>query len=262
VQGNFLALLNSGKVRRMDKRVLDKIRVVLVETSHPGNIGAVARAMKTMCFHRLYLVRPNRFPCAEATARAAGSDDVLYHATVCETLEEALTGCSWVVGSSARRRHIAWPELSPKAFANAAVSKAQRMEVALVFGREQSGLTNSEVDHCHAIVHVPTNPEFQSLNIAAAVQILAYETQLAFLPANARATRPGPDANEVTVDDMERLYDHFEEALIEIDYLDPSKPKHLMRRLRRIVNRAQIDRSELNILRGILVAAQKAARRS
>ena len=245
----------------MDERALDKIRVVLVETSHPGNIGAVARAMKTMSFQRLYLVRPKRFPCADATARAAGSDDVLYHAIVSETLEEALTGCSWVVGSSARRRHIVWPELSPKAFANAALSKAQTREVALVFGREHSGLTNSELDHCHAIVHIPTNPEFRSLNIAAAVQILAYETHLVFLSDNACAVRPGPGATEVTVDDMERLYDHFEEALIEIDYLDPSKPKHLMRRLRRIFNRAQIDRSELNILRGILVAAQKAARR-
>lgn len=245
----------------MDKRVLDRIRVVLVETSHPGNIGAVARAMKTMWFHRLYLVRPKRFPCADATARAAGSDDVLYRATVCETLEEALAGCSWVVGSSARRRHIAWPELSPKAFANTGVSKAQRMEVAIVFGREHSGLTNSELDHCHAVVRIPTDPEFRSLNIAAAVQILAYETQLVCSPEVARPVRLDADAAEVTVDDMERLYDHFEEALIEIDFLDPGKPKHLMRRLRRIFNRAQIDRSELNILRGLLVAAQKAARR-
>jgi tRNA (cytidine32/uridine32-2'-O)-methyltransferase len=135
------------------------------------------------------------------------------------------------------------------------------MEVAIVFGREHSGLTNSELDHCHAVVRIPTDPEFRSLNIAAAVQILAYETQLVCSSEIARPVRLDADVTEVTVDDMERLYDHFEEALIEIDFLDPGKPKHLMRRLRRIFNRARIDRSELNILRGLLVAAQKAARR-
>lgn len=244
----------------MEEGILDQIRVVLVGTSHPGNIGAVARAMKTMCLNRLYLVQPERFPCADATARAAGADDVLYHAMVCDTLEEAIASCGWVVGSSARRRHIAWPELSPKTFAATAVSKAQSMEIAVVFGREHSGLTNSELDHCHSIVRIPTNPMFPSLNIAAAVQILAYETLRVCSSDETRLVRSDTKSREVTAEDMGRLYEHLEQALIEIHYLDPDRPKHLMRRLRRLFNRVDVTRSELNILRGILVAAQKAAR--
>ncbi len=245
----------------MQQDLVEKLRVVLVETSHPGNIGAVARAMKTMCLGRLYLVRPKRFPCAEATARAAGADDVLYRATVCESLSDALEGCGWVIGTSARARHIAWPSVAPRDSALKAVVQARSTDVALLFGRENSGLKNSELDHCHALVRIPTNPAFSSLNIAAAVQILGYELQLASLEPSGSWRGEIESHVPVSSEDMEGLYEHLMQALIDIGYLDVAAPKLLMRRLRRLFNRAVPDRTELNILRGILTAAQRRAKR-
>lgn len=235
------------------------VRVVLVETSHPGNIGAVARAMKTMCLDSLWLVRPKRFPCAEATARAAGADDILYNARVVDTLADAVAGCVWVAGSSARPRSIEWPELSPRECGAEAGRRAREGSVALVFGREHSGLTNEELDLCTAVVRIPANPRYSSLNLAAAVQILAYEV---LMGAVGSGDAPDAQAREsVTAEQMEGLFGHLEEALVEIGYFDPERPKRLMRRLRRLFQRAGIDASELNILRGILRAAQQAARR-
>ncbi|MCL5801027.1 MAG: RNA methyltransferase, partial [Gammaproteobacteria bacterium] len=157
---------------------LSNIRIVLVNTSHPGNIGACARAMKTMNLSSLNLVQPKVFPSAEATARASGAADVLAGAQVFETLDAALAGCVLVIGASSRQRTIVWPELTPRECARQVIVQCDRAPVALVFGREHSGLTNSELERCNALVRIPSNPDFSSLNIAAAVQILAYEIML------------------------------------------------------------------------------------
>ena len=245
----------------MEETLLGGIRVVLVQTSHPGNIGAVARAMKTMSLSHLCLVEPKRFPCAEATARAAGADDILYHARVFDTFEEALAGCHWVAGTSARARHIGWPELSPREFAGRALAQVANGDVALVFGREQWGLTNAELDRCQALVRIPANPLFNSLNLASAVQVLAYELQAAWDAALPMTDSAG-GGEIVGAQDLEGLYGHLEQALEDIGYYDPEKPKKLMRRLRRLFHRIELERSELNILRGILSAAQHKAKRS
>ena len=235
--------------------MLSDIRVVLVQPSHPGNIGASARAMKNMGLSRLYLVRPKVFPSAEATAMASGADDVLAAATVCDTLEQALHGCGFVVGASARTRRLPWPALDPRECAQRVVEERERTQVALVFGREKSGLTNDELERCHYLVTIPGNPEYRSLNLAAAVQIIAYEVFTA-------AREPGPDdaahAAEppATADDMEQFYAHLQRVLIETGFLDPDNPRHLIRRLRRLFNRARPDKNEVNILRGILTSVE------
>lgn len=243
----------------MQQSPLSNIRIVLVDTTHPGNIGAVARAMKSMSLQRLFLVRPRLFPCAEATARAAGADDVLHHAMVCQSLTDALSGCGWVVGTSARPRSIAWPELDPRTCSGRCLAEAQRTNVAVLFGREHSGLTNAELDHCHAVVRIPTNPEFSSLNVAGAVQVLGYELLQGSTHSIAPLRRVSPPAS---AEEMERLYAHLELTLEDIGYLDPANPRRLQRRLRRLFNRLQPDRSELNLLRGILSAAQRRAART
>ncbi|NIR30758.1 MAG: RNA methyltransferase [Gammaproteobacteria bacterium] len=245
----------------MHGSVADRIRIVLVEPTHPGNIGAVARALKAMGLRRLWLVSPRRFPSAEATARAAGADDILHDAVICDNLDEALSGCGWVLATTARARHIGWPLYDPREAATAAVAWTPRGEVALVFGREHSGLTNAELDRCQGVVRIPTNAGFRSLNIASAVQVLAYELYLAGAPEGARAAPERESTPAATAEQMEGFYRHLEDTLIAIGYLDPAKPKRLMRRLRRLFSRARPDRTELDILRGILSAAQRAARR-
>jgi len=247
---------------------LDRISVVLVGTTHPGNIGASARAMKTMGLAHLVLVNPRRFPCAEASARATGADDVLAQARVVGSLAEALADCGFVVGASARDRHIQWPALEPRECAARLISETAVGRVALVFGRENSGLENEELDRCHALVRIPTGGQLSSLNLGAAVQILAYE----ILRANREGDNvpeagggellPGAGHQEVPQHLMEGFYSHLNEALIEIGFYHPDRPKLLERRLRRLFNRVRPDRAELNILRGILTAAQKAARQN
>ena len=240
---------------------LEGVRVVLVDTSHPGNIGAVARAMWAMGLARLSLVRPKHFPSADATARAAGADALLYHAQVCDSLEQALADCAWVVGTSVRSRRLELPRLTPRGFAARAVEEARHGEVALVFGREQAGLSNQELDQCQAVASVATNPDFNSLNLAAAVQVFTYELRLAFCDGT-RASAAGSSDNgagATTAAELEGLYTHLEQALTDIGYYDPQAPKLLMRRLRHLYNRARPDRAELNILRGILAASQRAA---
>jgi len=244
----------------MDAQRLSNARVVLVEPSHPGNIGAVARAMKSMCLHRLYLVRPKRFPSADATARAAGADDILFDAVICESLPAALAGCVWVVGTSARDRSIQWPMLTPRQCAGKMAEKLAHDETALVFGREQAGLSNQELDSCHALVQIPTNADYCSLNLAAAGQVLAYELQLAVLQATTPLADEVVEAAAVSQEEMDGFYAHLEQMLVDIGYLDPEKPKKLMRRLRRMFNRTLPDRSEMNILRGVLSAAQRSAK--
>jgi tRNA (cytidine32/uridine32-2'-O)-methyltransferase len=239
--------------------MLDNIRIVLVNTSHPGNIGASARAMKTMGLEQLWLVQPKDFPNAEATARASGADDLLARAVVCDDLDSALAGCRWVVGASARLRTITVPLLLPRDCARQAHQECEQGKVALLFGREQSGLSNEELDRCHALVHIPTDAAYGSLNLAMAVQVLAYELRMAYLDDD---WRPPPEIGEQTplaeVDEVERFYAHLEQALTELEFLDPANPRQLMRRLRRLFNRVRLDRNEVNILRGILSAAQQA----
>jgi TrmH family RNA methyltransferase len=246
-----------------DGDMLTNVRIVLVETSHPGNIGAAARAMKTMGLRSLWLVRPAQFPHADATARASGADDVLAEARVCASLGEALVECRVVAGASARQRRLAWPQADPREAAPRLLSEAGAGPVALVFGRESSGLTNEELAHCHLLVHIPSDPDYSSLNLAAAVQVVSYELALAARPglrsgAAVEADRPVPaDAEQ-----MARFYEHLERVLIELEFLDPQHPKHLMRRLKRLFNRARPDETEMNVLRGILTAVQRHRRSS
>ena len=260
--------------------MLANVRIVLVSPTHPGNIGATARAMRTMGIGDLRLVRPRRFPCAEATERAAGAFDVLDRARVVGDLTEALADCRWAVAATARPRRLEWGRLDPEEAGRELVARAASGAVAAVFGRESAGLTNEEIDRCQAVLRIPTDPDFRSLNIAAAVQITAYE--IARAAARTEPARVGRGdassprgyagdhgrdgmeadahrAGEVTAAELEGLYAHFETALADIGYLDPGRPRLLMRRVRRLVARADIDRAELNILRGILTAAQRAA---
>ena len=228
------------------------IRIVLLQTSHPGNIGAVARAMKNMCLQDLWLVAPRRFPDAEATARASGADDVLAGARVCASLDEALAGCRLVIGTSARSRTVEWPLLDPRQCAETALAAAGEGPVALLFGRENSGLTNEELDRCRHLVHIPSNPDYNSLNLAMAVQVLAYEILMASGDLRA-ATRPRQPA---TADRFEGLMNHIADTLKDIRYADVRHSPKLMRRLRRLFLRAEPDDDEINILRGVLSAAQ------
>jgi tRNA (cytidine32/uridine32-2'-O)-methyltransferase len=257
-----------------DEGELGRIRVVMVEPSHPGNIGATARAMGTMGLGRLRLVRPRSFPSAEATARASGADGILYRAEICDSLEAAVADCALVVGTSARMRRLRWPELSPREFAERALEASAAGPVALVLGRERAGLDNHELERCHALAVIPTAAEHSSLNVAAAAQVFAYELRVAWLarqgqagPSREAAGGPpeeadgGPAAGApgVTAAELEGLFVHLEETLVRIGYLDPERPKLLMRRLRRLFARAGIEPSELRILRGVLAAVQRAA---
>lgn len=248
--------------------MLQNIRVVLVNTSHPGNIGGAARAMKNMGLSRLVLVDPEEFPSPKAVARASGASDVLDNARVVATLEEALVGCSLVLGTSARDRRIPWPLLDPRESAAKTLEQLdQGGEVALVFGREYAGLTNEELQRCQYHVHIPSDPEFGSLNLAAAVQVLTYEARMAWLAAQGSPTKMSKveatailDTKPVTMDELDRYFQHLEETLVEIGFLDPLKPRHLMARLRRLYVRSGITKLEMNILRGILTETQKVAR--
>ena len=248
--------------------LLQNIRVVLVNTSHPGNIGGAARAMKNMGLSRLVLVQPEDFPSSEAVARASGATDILDSALVVDSLEQALAGCSVALGTSARDRRIPWPLLDPRECASTALEHVQQdAEVALVFGREYAGLTNDELQRCQFHVHIPSDPAFSSLNLAAAVQVLAYEVRMAWLAAEGQPTKMNKlettamlNTQPVTTDELELFYGHLESTLVEIGFLDPDKPRHLMSRLRRLYGRSAVSKLEMNILRGILTETQKAVR--
>lgn len=241
----------------------DNLRIILVQTSHPGNIGAVARAMKNMCLQHLVLVAPRTFPSDDADARAAGATDILQQAVVVDSLAEAVADCRTIIGASARLRSVRWPQLNPRESAALARAEASDAPVALVFGRESAGLSNDELDLCTHLMHIPTNPAFSSLNVAMAVQVMAYELMVA-----------GSDGAVVEQDragvamasnaQMEGFFLHLGQALNDIGFLDSNRSQKLMRRLRRLFHRAAPDEDELNILRGILSAAQgrKSMRRS
>ena len=231
--------------------VISETRVVLVETSHPGNIGAAARAMKTMGLHELYLVNPKQFPRAEATARAAGADDILANAQVVESLKDALVSCSLVLGTSARLRSLRWPIVNPREAAELAAKQSSQEKLALVFGRERSGLTNEELSHCHQLIHIPVDPDFFSLNLASAVQVVTYELRMRL--ANTKIEQhPEPGEYPAPADVMEGFFSHLEKTLIKVGYMNPENPRHLMPRLRRLFHRAKATDNEINIMRGIL----------
>jgi TrmH family RNA methyltransferase len=234
--------------------MLNNIRIVLVATSHPGNIGAAARAMKNMCLQQLHLVMPLVYPSDEATSRASGADDLLTRARVLETLDEAIAGCRLVVGTSARPRTVSWPVLSPRDAAAKLVEEARHGDVALVFGREKSGLSNSELDRCSFLVHIPTNQAYSSLNLAAAVQVLSYEIHLASLANQAPAAEAVKDL--ATADMLQGFHEHLTQALDDVGFTDPNQSEKLLRRLRSLFQRARPDKDEINILRGILSAMQ------
>ena len=243
--------------------MLDKVRIVLVNTTHPGNIGGAARAMKNMGLSQLYLVAPRDFPADRAVWRAAGAVDVLESAIVVSTLDEAIAGCGLVVGTSARDRRIPWPLLDPRECGERVVAEAPSHPVALVFGREDRGLTNDELQKCTYHVHIPANAEYSSLNLAAAVQVLCYEVRMAWLAAEHGKIPPLQpwDVPPARVDDIEMYFRHLEQALVDIDFHDPDNPRQTMTRLRRLYGRIRLDEMELSILRGVLTGMQNVAHR-
>jgi tRNA (cytidine32/uridine32-2'-O)-methyltransferase len=231
------------------------IRIVLVGTTHPGNIGAVARAMKNMGLSDLALVNPRHFPHEDATARASGATDVLDGAKVVSSLSEALTDCVYVAGASARSRTINWPSMGPRDCAERMILESKEGVVAAVFGPEKSGLHNDDLDLCHTLLTIPTDPGFSSLNLAMAVQVLTYELRVAGM------VDPGPgfdsEAPPATGEEMERFYTHLEQVLMDIQFLNPDNPRYLMRRMRRMFIRTRPDKNEANILRGFLTAIDR-----
>ena len=236
------------------------VRIILVGTTHPGNIGAAARAMKNMGLHDLMLVRPKYFPHADASARASGAEDILEAAAVVDTLEHALSDCTYAAGASARSRTIGWPSMTPRDCADRLLAESAHGKSAAVFGPEKSGLTNDDLDRCHTLLTIPTDPGFSSLNLAMAVQVLAYELRVASLGESAPGSADSGHDDTVplaTGAELEHFYGHLEAALIRSGFLDPDNPRHLMRRLRRLFARAAPDQNEVNILRGILASIDR-----
>jgi len=229
---------------------LSRIRVVLLRPSHPGNVGAAARAMKTMGITQLRLVRPKRFPHPDARAMASGAADVLESAHACANLEEALAGTTYSVALSARERELSHSSLDARAAAQELLSAARKDEVAIVFGNETVGLTNKEIMRCSALARIPADPEYASLNLAQAVQVIAYELRMAALAPSAAPAKTAYATHE----EMEKLFAHLERSLYASGYLHPRHPRKLMDRLRRLFAKARLEAVEVNILRGMLAA--------
>ena len=249
----------------------DQIRIVLVETSHSGNIGAVARAMKNMGLGNLWLVNPASFPDETSYARSAGASDVLDRAHVVSSLDEAVADCVMVMGTSARGRKVPWPVIPPPDAAATAVQQAGSGKVALVFGRENHGLSNDELQRCHYHIHIPSNPDYSSLNLAMAVQVICYELRMFYLKSlEERESSPylqpmvapgdeGWDSPPATAGEVECFFGHFEQTLVDVNFHRRDNPRHLIARMRRLFQRARMDQMEVNILRGVLSSIQKAA---
>ncbi len=248
--------------------MLSPIRMVLVETSHPGNIGAAARALKNAALDELVLVRPRHFPHPEASARASGADDVRARARVEQDLPQALQGCGLVLATTSRERDQYFRVLDVRAAARRALEAAARAPVAILFGSERTGLTNPELRYAHALLSIPANPAYASLNLAMAVQIVGYEIlrarlELATHGAAAQPRAAPREAPLASPEQMDRLYAHLETVLEEIDFRDRTQSgTHLMNRIRRLLQRAEPDANEVNILRGILTAVQQRRRRA
>ena len=232
--------------------ILNNVRVVLSHTTHPGNIGAAARAMKTMGLHHLYLVNPRHFPDPQADTMSAGADDLLSHAVVCGSIDEALQGCVFVVAMTARVRDISHEVLTPREAMPLLAHHAAQRQVALLFGTEMSGLTNEEMGKSHVLVRIPANPHYSSLNLASAVQVACYELSVAMQYAglSLRQVEVEPAKHE----EMERFFIHLEEVLKLIGFFNTKHPNKLMQKLRRLYARARLEQEEINILRGILSA--------
>ena len=234
-----------------------KIRMVLVNTTHPGNIGGAARAIKNMGLTELYLVQPREYPAPRAVWRAAGARDILANAKIVESLDEAIEGCGLVVGTSARERRIPWPLINPRECGEKIWSEAASHDVALLFGREDRGLTNSELQKCNFHVHIPSNPDYSSLNLATAVQVLAYEVRMASLQDD-KGVLPAMDEWDqplATADELELFHNHLAETMATLKFYDPDNPKQLLTRMRRLFNRTRMDKMEVSMLRGLLTAA-------
>ena len=243
-----------------DHSIADRLRFVLVRTSHPGNIGAAARAIRTMGFHRLALVAPHAFPHAEASALAAGADDVLENAAIAPDLPAAIADCRLVIGATARRRDVPMEEIDPREAAARVLAAAREGgEVALVFGNERIGLENDDIKHCHAAVTIPSDPAFSSLNLAQAVQVLAYEVRMAELagsmPLPAQKSDPPASSTE-----LDAFFEHLAMTLDAIDFHKGRSPRTVQLRLRRLFLRARPDQRELRILHGILTDTDRIAR--
>lgn len=238
--------------------LLKNIRIVLVNTSHPGNIGAAARAMKNMGLSRLTLVEPEKYPSLEAISRSVGAVDILDNAVVVEDLSQAVSGCVWVAGTSARLRTIEWPILEPRECVTKSLETIEEGEIAIVFGRENSGLTNDEMARCNVLLHIPTDPDFSSLNLGAAVQVVCYEYRLAMM--NNKITKSKGNKHRYDAlaksDQMEGMYNHLHEALSYMGFFGKSNSDVVMRRLRGLFNRANVTQRELSIVRGICSAIQ------
>ena len=244
------------------ENLFPRVRIVLVETTHPGNIGAAARAMKNMGVCRLVLVAPTRFPHDKAIWRSASASDVVENALVVPTLDEAISGCQLVIGTSARDRRIPWPMLEPRGCGEKVEAESREgAEVALIFGREAHGLKNEELQKCHFHVNIPTGKAYSSLNLAMAVQVLCYELLQAHLlqksPGSAGKVEQPWDMKFASADSVENFYDHLEETLVDVGFHDPESPRQLMTRLRRMFNRIRPDQMEINILRGFMTAIQQ-----
>ncbi len=241
--------------------MLNKVRIVLIHTSHPGNIGAAARAMKNMGLSQLYLVAPKQYPDDKAVWRAASALDLLENAVVCDSLEEATQGCHLVVGTSARDRSIPWPVMDVRQAAETIAAEPDEHEIAILFGREDRGLTNQELQQCQFHLQIPTNAEYSSLNLGAAVQVVCYELRVAAL-ANSQLNNAWDwgtewDVEAATNEEIQRFFKHLEETLVELNVINPKNPRQLMTRLKRLYLRSRPDQVEINLLRGILTATQK-----
>lgn len=256
---------NTSEVAAGVAGLLNNVRIVLVNTTHTGNIGAAARAMKNMGLSRLTLVAPKQQPDAEAYARSSRADEILDQAVIVDDLEAAIADCQLVIGTSARQRNLCWPLITPRQMADEAAKASMAQpdaQIALVFGREDRGLTNEELALCHFHVNIPTDESFSSLNVAAAVQVLVYELRVKWLELQDATLPDWQDEWDVDWADaagVERFYQHLEQVLTDLDFYDPENPRNLMQRLRRLYQRARLDQTELNILRGILTATEKAA---
>jgi TrmH family RNA methyltransferase len=234
------------------QNLLSNIRIVLCRPSHPGNIGAAARAMKTMGLTELYLVSPKKFPHADAEAMASGAVDVLASAKICASLEEALSGCVLAIGTSTRQRDLQTALLIPEQAARQALAEAQGGTVAMVFGNETFGLSKEELARCQALMTIPANPEYSSLNLGAAVQVMAYELRRTALAESFAQ----PELDVADLAEVERFFAHLEQTLIRIGFLNPASPKRLMPKLRRLFSRTRLQKEEINILRGMLSAME------
>jgi TrmH family RNA methyltransferase len=231
--------------------VTSLVRIVLIDPSHPGNIGSVARAMKNMALSDLVLVRPRAFPHAEAVALAAGADDILANARIVDSVPEAIADCAFIAGTTSRPRSYYWEFTTPRDVAGRILGVPQENRAALLFGSERYGLGTEDLNHCNVLVRIPANPEYCSLNLAMSVQLIAYEI---FMAREQTQSHTQLEIALAPSGDIEHFYGHLHEVLNEIDFED--RTGHLMERLRRLFNRAQLDRNELNILRGILSAVQ------